>query len=151
MPAHAQVNGLSVGGGGDYPEDILGALHVAAGFDWQSKARFLLQIGDAPPHGTEFNTLGGAGDEYPHGLPSGLTGGIVLGMLKDKSIDLMLGKVGECTWLGVQFYSQVVLAGVNPHPHPSGVLGHRKTAFHRLEPELTPASKHMHPQDPVAI
>lgn len=88
-----QVNRLSVGGGGDYPEDVLGALHQATAFDWQSKARFMLQIGDAPPHGTEFNS-GTGGDDYPCGLPSGLTGGSVMSGLKDKSIDLMLGKVG---------------------------------------------------------
>ena len=42
-------------GGGDRPEDVLGALDSAAGLTWQSKIRLLLLITDAPGHGRDLN------------------------------------------------------------------------------------------------
>ncbi len=43
--------GLSAGGGGDTPEDVLAGLHAALALDWsQGAERQVFLIGDAPPH-----------------------------------------------------------------------------------------------------
>lgn len=45
------LSGLGAGGGGDYAEDVLGALAVAIrGMDWSQAERRVFLIGDAPPH-----------------------------------------------------------------------------------------------------
>ncbi|KAJ1408915.1 kinase-like domain-containing protein [Ochromonadaceae sp. CCMP2298] len=49
-------------GGGDAPEDVAGALQTALGLAWQSAAKLLIWIGDAPCHGVEYHDYGDAGD-----------------------------------------------------------------------------------------
>lgn len=45
------LGNLTVGGGGDWPEEVYTALYVAVNsFDWQAKNRLVFLIGDAPPH-----------------------------------------------------------------------------------------------------
>uniref|UniRef100_A0A0G4GEJ0 VWFA domain-containing protein n=1 Tax=Chromera velia CCMP2878 TaxID=1169474 RepID=A0A0G4GEJ0_9ALVE len=47
------VQGLVAEGGGDLPEDVTGALDVAASLSWSARVRFLVVVGDAPAHGPE--------------------------------------------------------------------------------------------------
>ena len=42
-------------GGGDVPEDVLGALDTAASFEWGSGTRFVVLMTDAPAHGKDCN------------------------------------------------------------------------------------------------
>ncbi|PNH01376.1 hypothetical protein TSOC_012745 [Tetrabaena socialis] len=52
----AELDGLVARGGGDIPEDLLGALHLAATkLSWSSRARFAAVITDAPCHGSDCN------------------------------------------------------------------------------------------------
>ena len=37
-------------GGGDGPEDVLGALEKAVGFSWRGHQRMLIHVADAPNH-----------------------------------------------------------------------------------------------------
>lgn len=60
-----QVQALVAQRGGDLAEDILPALHTAAGLDWQAKARFLLLMTDAPCHGSDCHNLASGQDSYP--------------------------------------------------------------------------------------
>jgi len=51
-------------GGGDAPEDVLGALHAAAStINWNGKIRFCVLIADCPGHGYELNDYGSC-DRY---------------------------------------------------------------------------------------
>jgi Mg-chelatase subunit ChlD len=68
-PQH-QVKSLQAAGGGDEPEDMAAALATAAGLDWCSKARFLVVLADAPPHGSECHDLAAGADRYPGGSPT---------------------------------------------------------------------------------
>ncbi len=43
-------------GGGDMPEDVLGALNRAAAWpEWSARAKFIVLIADSPGHGTDLN------------------------------------------------------------------------------------------------
>lgn len=58
----------SASGGGDMPEAVEAALHVAVELPWQANAtRLILLVSDAPPHG-----LGESGDSFPQGVPTGI-------------------------------------------------------------------------------
>ena len=51
-------------GGGDCPEDVLGALkNVTDLDDWQSMVRFCILVCDAPGHGRDLNDCGDDGYE----------------------------------------------------------------------------------------
>lgn len=50
------LNGLRATGGGDIPEDVLGALDQCLKMKWsETNARFIVLITDAPGHGSELN------------------------------------------------------------------------------------------------
>jgi hypothetical protein len=54
-------------GGGDLPEDVDGALAAVRSLKWaQSAHKIMVHVLDAPPHGSEFNDLGPAGDKRFH-------------------------------------------------------------------------------------
>jgi hypothetical protein len=50
---------ISVSGGGDWPEDVAGALDAAEGLDWNTTSDYkvLVHFFDAPPHGSNFHDL----------------------------------------------------------------------------------------------
>ncbi|CAF2984319.1 unnamed protein product, partial [Rotaria sp. Silwood2] len=58
------LNGITASGGGDIPEDVLGALDTCLTLNWsKTNARFIVLITDAPGHGPELhNDL--ANDDY---------------------------------------------------------------------------------------
>lgn len=82
-------------GGGDGPEDVLGALDRASRLDWRAKARFIVLIADAPAHGGDCND--DPTDRFRGGVPGGPTLKAVMKRLTDeaKPIELMLCKVGD--------------------------------------------------------
>lgn len=45
-----EINKITTGGGKDIPEAVHEALYEALGFPWASASRFIILIGDAPPH-----------------------------------------------------------------------------------------------------
>ncbi|CAF5163184.1 unnamed protein product, partial [Rotaria sp. Silwood1] len=58
------LNGITASGGGDIPEDVLGALDTCLTLNWsKTNARFIVLITDAPGHGPELNN-DLANDEY---------------------------------------------------------------------------------------
>jgi hypothetical protein len=68
-------------GGADAAEDIAGALNLACGLSWTSATRLIFHIGDAPCHGTDYQTpvyiastsrVGGNRDRFPDGDPTGI-------------------------------------------------------------------------------
>eukprot|EP00392_Amoebophrya_sp_AT5.2_P006187 g6197.t1 len=61
------IQPLEVGGGGDTPEDILGALHTATEtLSWERPIRFVVVVTDAPGHGPDLND---GGDSTPNPPP----------------------------------------------------------------------------------
>lgn len=68
--ARKTINSLRADGGGDAPEAVLAGLVAASQqLAWRPHARRIaILIGDAPPHG-----VGGAGDAFAGGCPSGET------------------------------------------------------------------------------
>jgi uncharacterized protein YegL len=61
-------------GGGDLAEDVVGALHRATKWDWKSRIRFLVLIGDAPGHTADLHSFADKDDHFsshPSGLVSG--------------------------------------------------------------------------------
>ena len=88
---HSFVNPIVADGGGDTPEDIMGALKVTLStLDWRPSSakvlcspsvmnhihnnsflQVLIHIADAPCHGNQYH--GGTGDTYPDGDPAGIT------------------------------------------------------------------------------
>ena len=65
------VGGITAGGGGDAPEDVLGGVCRALELSWPEEggSRVLFHIGDAPHHGRVFHSPS-MGDDYPDGHPS---------------------------------------------------------------------------------
>lgn len=84
-------------GGGDAPEDVMGALNIAVNMDWQAATRVLFHIGDAPCHGTEYHLYGEGGDSHPRGDPHGLTPDTLLPALKQKGVMYNFGRINMST------------------------------------------------------
>jgi len=57
---------LSPGGGGDIPEDVLGAIDKATKLQWKGTAKFMILMTDAPGHGADLND--DPTDSYPQGV-----------------------------------------------------------------------------------
>ncbi|GMH42187.1 hypothetical protein BSKO_10106 [Bryopsis sp. KO-2023] len=86
------LQGLTAGGGGDAPEDVLGALKAAASMgDWEGRVKFVILIADAPGHGRDCN--GGLHDSYPDGDPEGLTVQLMMEELSSHKVELMFCRI----------------------------------------------------------
>ncbi|RUP44963.1 hypothetical protein BC936DRAFT_148790 [Jimgerdemannia flammicorona] len=84
----AKLDVTKAKGGGDGPEDVLGALAKAAKLPWSARTRVLYHIADAPSHFSQFND--DPGDDYPSTDPDGrshLDAGIILRALGELNID----------------------------------------------------------------
>ena len=56
-------------GGGDEPEDVVGALNKALKMDWQSNAKYSILVCDAPCHGRHYHNV--TYDKFENGDPDG--------------------------------------------------------------------------------
>ena len=61
---------LDCSGGGDEPEDIVGALGQALQMNWESNAKYAVLVADAPCHGQNYHSI--SYDKFPNGDPSGI-------------------------------------------------------------------------------
>ncbi len=68
---HRAISQLDPSKGGDTPEAVADAIHDASiELSWSRDAyKALLLVGDAPPHGRDYNSLGD--DYFPKGCPNG--------------------------------------------------------------------------------
>eukprot|EP01127_Copromyxa_protea_P008978 TRINITY_DN2080_c0_g1_i4.p1 TRINITY_DN2080_c0_g1~~TRINITY_DN2080_c0_g1_i4.p1 ORF type:complete len:7466 (-),score=1064.85 TRINITY_DN2080_c0_g1_i4:44-22441(-) len=85
------LNVLKASGGGDLAEDALGAMYKASNLKWESNARFIIWIADAPAHGADCN--GGIQDNHS-GNPM-YTVKQVTKILCEKNIDFVFCRVNE--------------------------------------------------------
>eukprot|EP00397_Hematodinium_sp_SG-2012_P000165 GEMP01000165.1.p1 GENE.GEMP01000165.1~~GEMP01000165.1.p1 ORF type:complete len:2228 (+),score=410.75 GEMP01000165.1:779-7462(+) len=76
-------------GGGDIPEDVVGALNAVANLPWASPVRFAILITDAPSHGNDFN------DDPTDAHAPRHDGKAVLTALQSQSIDLMFCRIKQ--------------------------------------------------------
>jgi len=88
------VGSMAASGGGDTPEDVLGGIQQALSLKWNSSARFLVLIADAPCHGKEYHTCD---DSYPAGCPLGLKPEKVLRQMRDQQINLLFTRIQSIT------------------------------------------------------
>ena len=65
---YKKINSIQCSGGGDFAEDIRGAiLKNIEVMQWCGRQKYLVLIADAPAHGIRYN--GGYGDKYPDATP----------------------------------------------------------------------------------
>eukprot|EP00041_Stephanoeca_diplocostata_P026006 m.693396 g.693396 ORF g.693396 m.693396 type:complete len:711 (+) comp22872_c0_seq3:173-2305(+) len=88
------VSNIKAGGGGDFPEDVLGGLAKAVGLTWNvdGSTRIIFHICDAPPHGTRFYT---GYDDFPDGHPKDPTLEQLFGDMRKKEIMYYFGKINS--------------------------------------------------------
>ena len=65
------ISKLDCYGGGDLPEDIVGALEKALEMKWESNAKYAILVCDAPCHGRKYHSFNY--DRFENGDPSGIT------------------------------------------------------------------------------
>ncbi|KAG9407387.1 hypothetical protein AC1031_002119 [Aphanomyces cochlioides] len=90
------VQAIPAEGGGDTPEDVLGALMACATqLTWTTDCtNVLFHIGDAPPHGTQFWE---GDDSLPHGHPDDPSLQDLFGKLEEQNVRYYFGKLNELT------------------------------------------------------
>ena len=64
------LNKLDCTGGGDEPEDVVGALQQALNMNWESNAKYAILVADAPCHGKQYHNI--SYDKFPDGDPTGV-------------------------------------------------------------------------------
>ena len=85
-------------GGGDYPEDLCGALSLALNKNWNGKSRFAILVTDSPCHGEKYHDLKGEkADNYPDGDREGRNIEEFVASLSKKEISLYCLKINSTT------------------------------------------------------
>jgi len=83
-------------GGGDFPEDVTGAMHQVLQLSWSEEStRLVAIIADAPTHGKQYHDM--SGDNYPRGSPAGLGLENLVKKFTDQRMDLTLYKLTNLT------------------------------------------------------
>lgn len=85
------LEGLQAKGGGDYPEDVAGALEAATRLEWTSEYKVLILVLDAPPHGSEYHDLRQKDDSQFSNAPPTIK--FVEGLAKDR-VDFIMVRCG---------------------------------------------------------
>ncbi|KAK3319527.1 hypothetical protein B0T19DRAFT_362365 [Cercophora scortea] len=93
------LGSLSARGGGDVPEDVLGALDTAIFASWTNQTRCIIHITDAPAHGRTLHDLDDYEDEYadPCSEPHQLCYIEVLEQIIGMGIDYTLLRINHST------------------------------------------------------
>ena len=93
------LRSLCTSGGGDTPEDVLGALQGALNTSWKSHTRCIIHITDAPAHGRTLHDLNDVNDEYaePGSEPHRLRHSSILQKMISKNINYALLRINDST------------------------------------------------------
>ena len=78
------INTLGCFGGGDIPEDIVGALKHSLSMKWESEAKYAILVCDAPCHGKQYHNI--SYDRFEKGDPEGTTLESVVDEFRQKGI-----------------------------------------------------------------
>ena len=87
---------LDCTGGGDEPEDVVGALQQALNMDWESNAKYAVLVCDAPCHGKSYHKVS-LYDKFPDGDPSGIKLEDVMKKFYEKGITFYCIEISENT------------------------------------------------------
>ena len=90
---HQFVSGIVADGGGDGPEDIMGALKVTLStLSWRPGVdKVLIHIADSPCHGTQYHD--GGGDTYPNGDPAGISHDKMMQLVVNNNVHYWFGYI----------------------------------------------------------
>ena len=86
---------LDCNGGGDEPEDVVGALRQALKMDWASNSKYAVLVCDAPCHGKKYHNI--SYDEFPDGDPDGVSLEDVIQQFYQKDITLYCIEINNST------------------------------------------------------
>ena len=89
------ISGIEAKGGGDFPEDIAGALDKALKLSWRkNSAKYCILIADAPCHGKKYSNKE-CDDDYPDGDPYGLNPEFLISDFAINNITLYFIKINN--------------------------------------------------------
>jgi len=86
------ISSLEATGGNDGPEDIAGGLEACKSLSWNSRAKLIIHICDAPPHGKKYHSIP---DDYPDGDPRRRVPEDILYELQKAGMDYYLAKLDK--------------------------------------------------------
>ena len=86
---------LNCQGGGDLPEDVVGALKTALKMKWESDAKYAILVCDAPCHGKAYHEL--IYDTFENGDPNGTSLEYVMEQFKLKNINFYCLEIDSST------------------------------------------------------
>ena len=89
------ISKLDCNGGGDEPEDIVGALRQALKMSWMSNAKYAVLVGDAPCHGKKYHNI--SYDKFGDGDPDGVLLEDVMKQFHDKDITFYCIEINSST------------------------------------------------------
>ena len=89
------IQNLNCSGGGDLPEDVVGALKQALEMKWESEAKYAILVCDAPCHGKSYHDL--RYDTFEEGDPDGTTLEYVMEKFKSKNINFYCLEIDSST------------------------------------------------------
>ena len=89
------ISGIDCFGGGDEPEDVVGAFNIALSMNWVSDARYAVLVCDAPCHGKKYHNI--TYDKFINGDPKGLILEDLIKDFKNKNITLYCIEINDST------------------------------------------------------
>ena len=89
------ISTLGCFGGGDIPEDIVGALKHALNMKWESEAKYAILVCDAPCHGKQYHNI--SYDRFPDGDPDGTTLESIIEKFRQKGITFYCLEIDSST------------------------------------------------------
>lgn len=87
------INQQPATGGGDMPEDVVGAYLKVVELDWKAETRIAFHICDAPAHGRQYHNDNSVWDTYPNGHPSKTTLEEMMVKIRELNINLTFIKL----------------------------------------------------------
>lgn len=91
------IDGQPATGGGDMPENVVGAYMKVIALDWKADTRIAFHICDAPCHGRQYHNDAGVWDTKPKGHPSGTTLEQMMVHMRDLDVNLTFIKLTKHT------------------------------------------------------
>ena len=89
------ISTLGCFGGGDIPEDIVGALKHALNMKWESEAKYAILVCDAPCHGKQYHSI--SYDRFKDGDPDGTTLESIIDQFRQKGITFYCLEIDSST------------------------------------------------------
>ena len=91
------ISNQHASGGGDLPEDVVGAMHQVLQLSWYPDSfKLVTVIADAPTHGNRYHSES-MSDDYPEGSPAGLVLEEIIKKYRTEKLDLTFYKLTDNT------------------------------------------------------